>query len=488
MKKIQSILSCLVFIHITLNAQTNSLAMYNASDATIFYLSTNTTYQIPLVTIDQGPLLMKDSIQYSYTINNNAPMHKTYYKQGYDYINCVTAPNLSAYRLLTDSNILFATPGLYTFKCWIRTIDGQLDAIHSNDTLVRNYKAIDNLPCRKGLLEYAYHVSCGPCGEDGTPYEDKIISEMSDKTIIVKLHNYASPYTPWTIFNCPEAREIDSSFGSMVHPMVVCNRASLDPYYQSIGSNNYEYYPSKNGCPSEHNYMIKEANYFNKIASSLDITNFVLNGNAISFQLNAHFFDTQNFNGDELRLGCMLVEDSLWYFQANNSTNPIDSAWHRNVLRKVFGGSWGKPNTVPSAVTAGQTITAAFTDTLPANVNVKQLKLVPILQYYNVSTKKRGIINTDIFKFNEINFPESIANNYKSNIAIYPNPSSGIYNINSDNAIKKITVVNTLGQSYNVVIVNNSFDLNQLPNGIYSIIVTLNNNSIVTKTILKKDN
>jgi len=79
--------------------------------------------------------------------------------------------------------------------------------------------------------------------------------------------------------------------------------------------------------------------------------------------------------------------------------------------------------------------------------------------------------------------------NLQNNLSVYPNPTTGIIQIenNTDNNINKIVVTNTLGQEVNIFKNNiNNIDISHLPNAIYFINIFTKNNNMVTYKIVKK--
>jgi hypothetical protein len=178
-----------IVIFIQTQAQNANLAMYNAKDPETYYLSTNKSYSIPFAMVDKGTSFSR-KVKYSYAINNGTPVHQQVTVDHNHASNAINAVGLSAYRVAFTTPVSFSTPGTYTLKVWIDSIDGFADANHSNDTLIRYYKAMTNVPPRMGLTEYAMHVSCGPCGESGTPYFDYLLKDLSPYTVSVKLHSY----------------------------------------------------------------------------------------------------------------------------------------------------------------------------------------------------------------------------------------------------------------------------------------------------------
>lgn len=84
---------------------------------------------------------------------------------------------------------------------------------------------------------------------------------------------------------------------------------------------------------------------------------------------------------------------------------------------------------------------------------------------------------------NPTNF--SITKNTLDSFSVYPNPTTGILQINSEIPIKKIEVINSLGQ-YIFSTDQNQIDISKLSNGIYFLKITGQNGNSETKKIVKK--
>lgn len=395
----------------------HNLAMYNANDATVYYLAKG-TYSIPFFVTDMGPQF-SSQVAYAYSVNNGPAVKQYATVDHNDASNCVNAITKSGYRISFMTPVNFLNVGTYALKVWIDSIDGTPDAVHSNDTLTRTFKVLNSVPSRKGLNEYAYHVSCGPCGEHGNAFNEFLMSNYDDNMVSVKLHVYSSGGA-WGIFNCPEAREIDSTIDGISHPQMTFNRVSLMPY-----DNGMTYYPYPGFCPTDSNFIIRDMEFKNEMPTELSISNFNLNQSTgiLQGQMNIKFADAMTLNGD-VRLSCMLVEDSIWYYQASNGTQLIDSAYHRYVLRKIYGGPWGKPGLLPSSVIANQQISMAFSDTIPPNYNKSKLHLIPIIQRYTNNGDTREVLNVRRFRMSTLNAPSTIQGTENSHsLQLYPNPA-----------------------------------------------------------------
>jgi len=148
--------------------QFRNMAMYNQADPKTYYPQTNTPYHIPFVVIEKGPNYTS-TLKYSYSVNGGEPVSMTVsFDQGHP-TSCVHNINLSTYRVEFSVPLILNSEGSHRLKIWIDSLDGNVDSNHSNDTLVRKYKALNSLPARKGLTEYGFHVTCGPCGEKVLP-------------------------------------------------------------------------------------------------------------------------------------------------------------------------------------------------------------------------------------------------------------------------------------------------------------------------------
>ena len=84
--------------------------------------------------------------------------------------------------------------------------------------------------------------------------------------------------------------------------------------------------------------------------------------------------------------------------------------------------------------------------------------------------------------------PESVTgiNELSLSLDIYPNPTSGVINFDSDKPIDFATVYNTIGQVQTVNFSNNKLDLSKLPNGIYIVSISIENHVITKRIILSK--
>lgn len=85
-------------------------------------------------------------------------------------------------------------------------------------------------------------------------------------------------------------------------------------------------------------------------------------------------------------------------------------------------------------------------------------------------------------KYNVIGVEEI---NQQNDLVVYPNPSSGIINLVSNNVVKQVVVKNLLGEKI-IVASSKKVDISSLSNGIYILEITLHESTIKKKVILSK--
>jgi hypothetical protein len=73
-----------------------------------------------------------------------------------------------------------------------------------------------------------------------------------------------------------------------------------------------------------------------------------------------------------------------------------------------------------------------------------------------------------------------------SDFSVYPNPTNGILNIQSDNSIKQIYLVDLQGKRIALDFIQNSVDLSTYTNGFYILHVQFENGTTEIKRIIKK--
>ncbi|MCT4622781.1 MAG: T9SS type A sorting domain-containing protein [Schleiferiaceae bacterium] len=75
--------------------------------------------------------------------------------------------------------------------------------------------------------------------------------------------------------------------------------------------------------------------------------------------------------------------------------------------------------------------------------------------------------------------------NLKNNLIVYPNPSTGIFNIPESNQSSHLEIYNAQGQKFSQLIHNNRIDLSKFPKGLYVLILDPNKTRKSAKIILE---
>jgi len=206
-------------------------------------------------------------------------------------------------------------------------------------------------------------------------------------------------------------------------------------------------------------------------------------------------FVRAQFTGNEsgvLRFNGMLIEDDVTgtgsdYNQVSyyNGTsghpmyglgNPIVGYVHDKVARAYFAGAWGMSGTLPTSVTAGSEYTHRFTYTVPAYVDDTKMWVVGMVSRYDgTGVTQREIVNVNsTTQITMVNYNVGIEEESNTINAIYPNPTSGIFNISpAVDGDYEITITNILGEVVysgthpTVVGSTISLDITSSPAGIY---------------------
>lgn len=217
--------------------------------------------------------------------------------------------------------------------------------------------------------------------------------------------------------------------------------------------------------------------------------------NPVTRKLNV--FMKATFTGNEsgnLRFNGMLIEDGVTgtgsdYNQVNyyNGTsghpmyglgNPIVGYVHDKVARAYFGGSWGTVGTLPTSVTAGSTYTHRFTYNVPASVDDTKMWIVGMVSRFDGSaTTQREIINVNsTSNITQVNYNVGLDEIKESINSIYPNPTTGLFNVNpAIDGEHEISVINMLGEVVFTKLYTTSagspiaIDITNQPSGIYMV-------------------
>lgn len=118
-------------------------------------------------------------------------------------------------------------------------------------------------------------------------------------------------------------------------------------------------------------------------------------------------------------------------------------------------------------------ITGTFSDTVDFDASNAVFNLT-----------SNGLQDNFIVKYSNTNLSTN-SFQVQNNVAVFPNPSSGVFHFSAVEAVSMIKVLNFLGQEINAIISQNTIDLSQQPAGIYFVKFQSQNGAIETQKIIK---
>jgi len=318
----------------------------------------------------------------------------------------------------------------YELKVWVSNVNGQIDEMNCNDTLIEYITGIENNSAnKKVLLEKWTGTWCGLC-VDGTDIVNNLIDQYGSNFIPINLHG-------GDIMEFPDS--LRSAFGANSYPEAIIDRKDF--------SVNYEYETESEGRGNWAALTSSQITEFSPVNINISHT-----WDSISRTITASVIAnyTDNSAGDA-RIVLMIIEDSVTgnssnYDQANaynNTTghplyglgNTISGFPHRNVLRDYStGGAFGVDNLIPHIVSAGGNFQYTFNYTLPNTFDENQISLVAAVVKYMKGNDagyvgvrgQREVYNAEQIKLIKIRteLPLGIEEN-KNELQIFPNPTTG---------------------------------------------------------------
>ncbi|MBL0315437.1 MAG: Omp28-related outer membrane protein [Flavobacteriales bacterium] len=213
-----------------------------------------------------------------------------------------------------------------------------------------------------------------------------------------------------------------------------------------------------------------------------------LSGSTLTVDVSATY--NENLSGD-YRFNVILVEDHItgsggqWpqtnYYSGggNGPMGAFDEAgasvsgiYYDHVGRALLGGTTGMASSLPASGTAGSTYTYQFTTTVDATWNLGWMK--PVVLVINATTGE--IVNA---KFSELTIQVNEVPTLDNSLIVYPNPSNGIINIQSNMANVRqadVRVFSATGElvlntQINDIRQQNILDVTEFGSGIYTIMI-----------------
>ena len=361
------------------------------------------------------------------------------------------------------------TPGTYPLKVWI-TIAGT-DINPNNDTITRMVKVIDNLPQKNVVLETFKHQACGPCYPADTMIKNQI--DIFQHYHSVGIYTYSGD----AIFSA-DGEALENQLGPYAHPTVVFDHFRF-PGETGFGQS----FGTYSGTLLLDN-LFRRDEFLEPVEVSFSKLGIDKVARTLSVELSAKFYDALS---NDLRFNLYILEDSIIGYQAS-APNPSNYI-HTRVLRTILGGTWGQASSIPSSVSAGQTATYTFNFTVPANFDMRMLRLVGMVQKYNTSLYDRRILNSNKLLVRDYWTTPLGTNNISKDVEIniYPNPTSQYLNIDlSDKNIQfhSLKVMSLDGKTVLETSYTAQLNIEKLASGSYYLILA-NDKASYTKMFTK---
>lgn len=438
------------------------------------------------------------------------------YKMGSNPTVTETQSLSSPVSYLESRQLTFTTPFIsltaayYPLKIWVSAINGQADQLSSNDTIMGSLTLSTAIPAKNILLEEYTSTRCGWC-PNGSVMVDTVKAHHAN-VIAAAIHTNDQMLTPEGVMLAGDytstlpAATIDQYYFAANDSMAV-KTALWDTYITQRASMNVPVTVTVTGIS------------YNSSTNQIDATvsaNFVGDVKG-DYRLNLYVKENniygphndQSDNGWN-QYNFLYNAPSSPYYQLGNSADPNfvmsgEAYKHKNVIDYIAGGAYGTAGVIPTTGgTAGQTYTQTYTYTLPVatgefRYNADNMYLIGVVSEYNADTKQRTVLNAAEVKLTgnpEVLVGVKDLSRDGFNMIAFPNPSSGICNLRytlAEPQTVNVSLYNTLGELVYLESLNtnsgtttHTLNLDHLPQGNYSVVVSLKNNTVTKKiTIIK---
>jgi hypothetical protein len=417
---------------------------------------------------------------------------------------------------LDNRQLTFTTPFIsltaayYPLKIWVSAINGQADQLSSNDTIIGSLTLSTAIPVKNILLEEFTSAKCGWC--PGASVMVDTVKAHHSNVIAAAIHTNDQMLTPEGVMLAGDytstlpAATIDQYYFTANDSMAV-KTALWDTYITQRTSMNVPVTVTVTGIS------------YNSSTNKIDATvsaSFVGDVKG-DYRLNLYvkennIYGPHNDPGDNgwNQYNFLYNAPSSPYYQLGNSADPNfvmngEAYKHKNVIDYIAGGAYGTAGVIPTTGgTAAQTYTQSYTYTLPAAVgefryNADNMYLIGIVSEYNPDTRQRSILNAAEVKVTgnpEVLVGFKDLNREGITITAFPNPSSGtcyLRYVLTEPQTVNVSLYNTLGELVYLESLNTSpgtvthtLNLEHLPQGNYSAVVTFKNSTVTKKIAIIK--
>ncbi len=384
------------------------------------------------------------SIDVNYSIDGGTPV--TYTMTGLT----VDPLTMGSYMHNTPAN--FATAGQYVVVAWLSNPNGSADLNTSNDSITFTVTVLDQVSQRMVLVEHHTQASCGPCASQN-PTLDALINEAQNlgKVAHIGYHTSWPGTDPMYDFNVAnnegDARVAYYGVSGVPNCVIAGNQADGLPGVVTQEAIDGEY---------------ARAGLFN-VSGDASLVNTTLTINLAVEALT-------NFPDGTLKAHVVLCEE-VTYTAAPGSNG---ETYFPDVMRRMFptpdGTDIGNP-------ISGGISNLNFTYEVQVPVDMENAHLVVFVQ----NDADMEVYMATTVEISTIGIEENSA----ADFAIYPNPTTGVFNI-TNIANSEITVYNVLGEvveSVHTTDFATTIDLSGQADGTYMIQIR-NNDQIFTKKVL----
>ncbi len=404
------------------------------------------------------------------------------------YTDNLTGLNLNSLETysFTHSTKLQAKEGATDITVTLSNINGDVDENDKNDVRTATVTGIVPAPDRKVVAEEGTGTWCGWCPR-GAVFMDSMAHDYPEYFVPIAVHN-GDPMVVTAYDN-----GIGAFPGFTGYPGAIVDRASvINPSALENSLFSRVVIPAKAK-------LVNGAEY-DPVTGVLTMT------------VRAEF--TGNASGD-WRLNMVVTEDGVTgstaaYNQANYYAggaqgemggyellpNPVPASQmvYDHVARAITGGWAGLAGSVPTPVTAGETVIATFTWNVPAGMKTENMHIISML------TLPNGSINNA----NTFTFDEAIANGLASSnenpialesLDVYPNPAGDQVTLAvqlADAQAVNVQVYDVMGrvvatQSYGTMSGQQWLPLqtNTLSNGVYSLRIAVGDGFVTRKLVVQ---
>lgn len=366
--------------------------------------------------------------------------------------------------------------GQYSMTVWVSNTNGG-DSNDDNDYVEKTGYVVNEIFPKTVVYEEATGTWCGWCVRGHIGLKDMAHYHDDGSWIGIAVHND----DPMMLV------EYDTAIGSFIsgYPSGAMNRvqgevdpglSSIEPAYQAELLKT----PLAKVAVGEQSWdpITRQISFDAQAIFALDINNANFNLAAVILENGVHG-TTPTWRQRNYYAGGTITDWEGINWGAYPAYIPATTMIYNHVGRALLGGFAGVNGSVPASVQYNVPYSHTFTHTLPAGQVAENVEIVVLLLDKN---------NGQIANAVEVELDTTLgtaAFNGKR-YGVYPNPSTGIFNINTENPVT-VTVTDLLGKvvyTKNNVSRDNSIDLSGLQRGVYMAQIADGNATATEKIIL----